>query len=160
MILVRFMGYVMFGFFMEVCFVAISKIIDGKIRGRDVYLEGHTYLWMVPVYGFLLLLIFEPVHGLIENWNILARWFIWAITFTYFEALAGYIYDKILGFCPWDYSESKYKMFKRGYTKWTLLPQWGIAGLVIELYSRALIKVSPAFWQVYQEALDSLLNVF
>lgn len=149
MLLVRFLGYVMFGFFMEVCFVALSKIIDGKIRGKDIYLEGHTYLWMIPIYGVLLLFVFEPLHSLIYSWNVIVRWIVWAITFTFFEGLAGYCYDKILGFCPWDYSKSKWKVFKNGYTKWSLLPQWGIAGLIIEGYSIMLIKVSGPMWNEY-----------
>lgn len=148
-LLIRFFGYIGFGFVMEMTFVALSKVIDGKIRGRDIYLEGHTYLWMAPVYGFLLLFIFEPVHSLTMNIYPLFRFIIWAITFTFFEALCGWIYDKKLGFCPWDYSGSKFKMFKRGYTKWTLIPQWGIAGLFIEGYSYMLIKNSGSMWNDY-----------
>jgi len=148
-VLIRFFSYIGFGFFMEVTFVAISKIVDGKIKGRDIYLEGHTYLWMAPIYGFLLLFVFEPVHALTINIHPLFRFVIWSITFTFFEALSGWLYDMKLGFCPWDYSKSKFKMFKRGYTKWNLVPQWGIAGLFIEGYSHMLIRNSGSMWNDY-----------
>lgn len=147
--LVRFLAYAGMGVVLEVFFVALSKLIDGKIRGRDIYLEGHTYLWMIPIYGILLLFIFEPVHAFIMNWNIIVKWFIWAMTFTFFEAASGFGYDKLLGFCPWDYSQSKWKMFKKGYTKWSLVPLWGMAGLFIEGYSYALVHSSDLIWNSY-----------
>lgn len=160
MILVKIFGYVMFGFFMEVFFVMMSKFIDGKIRGKEIYLEGHTYLWMAPVYGILFIGIFEPVHALISNFDMVFRWVIWGVSFTFFEGLFGYIYDKILGFCPWDYSGSKWKVFKNGYTKWSLIPLWGIAGLIIEGYSTILIKYSGPIWNTYVEFLNKFWTIF
>ena len=159
-IIIRFLGYIGFGFVMEMTFVALSKVIDGKIRGRDIYLEGHTYLWMAPIYGTLLLFIFEPVYSLIASWHPFFRFLIWSITFTFFEGLFGYIYDKILGFCPWDYSSSKFKIFKNGYTKWTLIPQWGIAGLFIEGDSFMLIKNSGSMWNDYSSYIIGFWRSF
>lgn len=139
----RVVCYVAFGVILEWFFVILSKVIDGKIRGNDIYLEGHTYLWMAPVYGVLLLFIFEPVFGLISGWNIIFRYIVWAISFTFFEGFAGFMYEKLIGFCPWDYSQSKWKIFKNGYTKYSLIPLWGLAGLLIEMYSKLIIYLSP-----------------
>ena len=100
--LYRFCSYVMFGFTLEIFFVAISNIADGSIKGRDKYLEGKTYLWMVPIYGFLLTLLFEPMSINLMNYGILTRYIIYGFMITVFEGLTGLIYDKLLGFCPWD----------------------------------------------------------
>jgi len=34
-------------------------------------------------------------------------------------------------------------MFKRGYTLWTLVPMWGFAGMMLEVYSGLLLHLSP-----------------
>jgi hypothetical protein len=61
------------------------------------------------------------------------------------ESAWGFIYDMILGFYSWDYyAESSYRVFSRGYTLWTLVPFWGVAGLVMEVYSDLMIHLSPA----------------
>jgi uncharacterized membrane protein len=142
--LFRILHYATFGFTLEVLFVALSKIADGDITAEDRYLKGSTYLWMIPIYGILLPFIFEPVRDITSEWNILFRFISWAVMITFFEGLVGWIYDKTLGFCPWDYSKSKYKVFDRGYTKWTLVPAWGVAGLVLEKYSDLLIRLSSS----------------
>lgn len=148
--LYRFCSYVMFGFTLEIFFVAISNIADGSIKGRDKYLEGKTYLWMVPIYGFLLTLLFEPMSINLMNYGILTRYIIYGFMITVFEGLTGLIYDKLLGFCPWDYSNSKWKLHPRGYTKVTLIPAWGVAGLIIEKYSELLLYLSPFVSNFYR----------
>lgn len=138
----KFISYVFFGFTMEICFVAIAHLLDGKITNEDKRLTGKTYLWMIPIYGFLLLFPFEISFKLIHEWPIYFRFIFWAITFTFFEGISGWGYDRWLGFCPWDYSDSKFKVHPSGYTKWTLLPAWGIAGLIIEQYSKLIVYLS------------------
>lgn len=135
--------YTMFGLFIEILYTGISNVTDGEISGRDKYLEGKTYLWMIPIYGILLTGLFHPLYQLLAGLDIIYRFIIWAILITSFEALTGWAYDKWLGFCPWDYSRSKWKVFERGYTKWYLLPLWGLAGLVIEHVTRLLIYLNP-----------------
>ena len=142
--LFRIFHYATFGFSMEVLLVAITHVVDGKITKEDKLLKGSTYLWMIPIYGILLPFVFEPLRSITSDWFLIARFFSWAVLITFFEGLTGWIYDKTLGFCPWDYSKSKYKIFERGYTKWTLVPAWGIAGLVLERYSDLLIKLSKS----------------
>jgi len=66
------------------------------------------------------------------------------LAFSFSEVAWGWILDKSIGFYPWDYyAQSKYKVFKRGYTLWTLVPQWGLAGLFLEVYSDLLRYLSP-----------------
>ncbi len=142
-LLFKFCAYVMFGFTMEVFFVAISNVADGSISGRDKYLEGKTYLWMVPVYGFLLLFVLEPLIAKVASYGILSRFAVYGVAIAFFEGLTGFVYDKLLGFCPWDYSSSKWKVHPRGYTKLTIIPAWGVAGLVIEKFTGLLQYLAP-----------------
>ena len=67
----------------------------------------------------------------------------WAVAFTICEIIGGFIYQKVLGFYPWDYyKESKYKIFKDGYSLWTLIPCWGVAGIVLEKYVKLITFLS------------------
>ena len=156
----RFIVYVLVGIAIEVSFVAISKIVDGKIRGRDVYLEGKTYLWMAPIYGFLLYFVYEPVFMLISQYNVAFRFLVWSVSFTAIEALSGFLYKQLLGFCPWDYSQSRWKMFKNGYTKWSLIPLWGFAGIGIEFISAFVVALSPNAVKVARELLPANMVPF
>jgi len=145
--LFRFVMYVFLGFTMETIFsvTGINKVAGIKVERRvpKKYLEGFISLYMIPVYGFGFF-AFRELFGLIQDWFILWRYLIWCVLITGTEAIFGFAYDKILGFYPWDYyAGSKYKVFKRGYTLWTLAPLWGLAGLLIELYIKIVEFAAP-----------------
>ena len=60
------------------------------------------------------------------------------------EALMGFLMDKVLGFYPWDYyADSRFKIFRRGYSLWTLIPLWGMYGLLLEVFVRVLTAYPP-----------------
>ena len=144
----------MSGFFLEVVYsvTGIERSVGAPIPRRvpKKYLEGFVSLYMIPIHGFGMLFGFEPMSELISNLHISIRFLIYAITITGCEALGGWLYDRLLGFYSWDYYErSPYKVFKRGYTLWTLLPQWGVAGLVLEQFSRLLNHLTPHVVQFY-----------
>lgn len=126
---------------MEILVTANSNILDGEVTQQDKLLEGHVTLWMIPVYGILLTFMFEPAFLIIRGLDWYIRYIIWCISFTLFEWLAGWIYDKKIGFCPWLY-DTKDKIGK-GYARWAYLPAWGIAGLVVERLYNLLIYLSP-----------------
>lgn len=144
----RFVMYVSFGFTLEIV-VSVSGIdrIAGMRLERRVpkkYLEGFVSLYMIPVHGFGLLLFFEPVRDLTRDLNILLRFALWALLITFMEAAWGFLYDRLFGFYSWDYyADSKFRVFKRGYTLWTLVPCWGFAGLAMEIYTDLMIHLSP-----------------
>lgn len=144
----RFIFYVFFGLVLEIIFSVdgIERALGCRIRRRvpKKYLEGFVSLYMIPLHGLGLLFLYEPVCAFIEDWFILFRFCIWAFLFTFMEVFWGVLCEKVLGFYSWDYyADSKYKMFKKGYTLWTLVPLWGIIGLMLEHYSRLLIYLSP-----------------
>ena len=151
----RFLLYVFFGFSMEVVLSVVGlNITNGfRINRRcsPKYLEGFVSLYMIPIHGLVMLFGFEFLNLQISSLHIGLRYAIWCIAISTTEALGGFLYDKFLGFYPWDYyADSPYRVFKRGYTLWTLVPQWGIAGLVLEQWSRLLIYLSPHVHNFYR----------
>ena len=144
----RFIVYVAMGFTLEIWFsvTGIERALGYKLEHKypRKYLEGWVSLWMIPIHGFGMLFGFEAVQALIGEWHVVFRYLFYAFSISATEALCGFIYDKIKGFYCWDYyKDSKYKVFKRGYTLWTLVPLWGIAGLIMEFYSKLLVKLTP-----------------
>ena len=144
----RFFMYAMMGMVLET--VSAVDGIDHSLgyhvdrRVPKKYAEGFVSLYMIPLHGFGMLYGFELVRNLTADWFIGFRYLLWCILFTFFEVAWGWVLDKSIGFYPWDYyAKSKYKMFKRGYTLWTLVPQWGLAGLFLEVYSDLLRYLSP-----------------
>lgn len=146
----RFCMYVALGFTLEIIFAVtgIEKALGFTLSNKRVpkkYLEGFVSLYMIPIHGFGMLFGFEPIARAIGDFNIFVRYLAFCVLISATEAFTGFIYDKLTGFYSWDYyADSKYRVFKRGYTLWTLVPLWGIAGLVMEVYSGLLIHVSPA----------------
>lgn len=147
-LLIRVPFYIMAGFTLEIIFsVTGIELCVGKKLNKQTphhYLEGFVSLYMIPIHGFGMFFGFEFMAALISEFHFVFRYLIWALMFTSAEALTGFIYQKTLGFYPWDYyKESKFKVFKDGYTLWTLLPLWGIAGMVLEGYSSLIIHLTP-----------------
>ncbi len=147
--LFRFAFYTFFGLVLEMTFSVhnIDIALGYKVHRRvpRKYLEGFVSMYMIPLHGLGLLFGFEFVHSLIGEWFIVWRFFAWAVMISVMEVFWGVLCHKVLGFYSWDYyADSKYKVFKNGYTLWTLVPLWGVAGLVLEWYSRLLIHISPS----------------
>ena len=147
--LFRAVAYVMFGLTMEVIFsvVGIEMVMGTKIPNKRLpkqYLEGFVSLYMIPLYLWIAFLIAEPQVQMPWQPNILIRYIIWAVALAGWEAVYGFAFDAYLGDYPWSYyALSKYKVFKRGYTLWTLVPLWGFVGLIIEQYVSLILYLSP-----------------
>jgi uncharacterized membrane protein len=147
-LLFRFFMYVVIGLSLEIIFsvAGIELAVGAKIERRvpKKYLEGFVSLFMIPIHGLGVLFCFEPLYFLIANLHWGIRYCIWGIAFVAVEAIAGFILDKLFGFYPWDYYElSKFKVAKRGYSLWTLLPLWGLYGLALEVFVKIFVYVSP-----------------
>ena len=143
----RFVLYTFFGLSLEIIFsvIGIERTMGSAIERRVPrrYLEGFVSLYMIPLHGLGLLFGFELISAAISSWFIGVRFVVYALVFTCAEIAWGWILMRTRGFFPWDYyTESRYQL-AHGYTLWTLIPQWGIAGLIIEVYSRLLIDLSP-----------------
>lgn len=144
----RFVGYTFFGLTLEMLFSVhnIDLALGHKVKRRVPfkYLEGFVSVYMIPLHGLGLLFLFEPVYPLVADWFVLWRYLLWCLLITVMEVLWGMLLRRVVGFYTWDYyADSKYRVFKHGYTLWTLIPLWGISGLIIEKYSQLLIHLSP-----------------
>ena len=144
----RFVMYVFFGLTLETVFAVdgIERALGCSVprRAPKKYLEGFVSLYMIPLHGLGVLFLVEPTHDLIRAWPWALRLLFWAVMISLSESAWGWILDKVLGFYTWDYyALSRYKVFKRGYTLWTLVPLWGIAGMVLEAYSDLMLYLTP-----------------
>ena len=85
-IVFRIAAYVAFGLVMEIGFTAISALVDGKITEEDKRLRGVVSLYMIPVYGLLLLVMFEPAYALMSSWHMpwYVRYVVYAVLITAF----------------------------------------------------------------------------
>jgi hypothetical protein len=147
-LLFRFCMYGMFGLCLEILFSvfgierALGYRLERRVPAR--YLEGFVSLTMIPLHGLGILFLLEPLSDLMQEWFILFRYAAYAVGVTAAEAGYGWLCEKALGFYSWDYyARSKYRVFPRGYTLWTLLPLWGLAGLILEPYIRLMRFLSP-----------------
>lgn len=147
-LLFRFFMYACLGLTTEIVFsvVGLDFALGTKVSRRipRKYLEGFVSLYMIPIHGIGILFIFEPLYFAIAGWHWMLRFLVWAASFVFAEAAFGFIMDKTLGFYPWDYyADSKYKIFKRGYSLWTFFPLWGLYGLTLEIFVRLFVGISP-----------------
>lgn len=144
----RFVAYAVFGLVMEMLFSVdgIERTLGCPVPRRvpKKYLEGFVSLYMIPLHGLGVLFCLEPLQTLVAPTPWPVRYLVYAAAITFCEVAYGWFLDKTLGFYPWDYyARSRYRMFRRGYTLWTLVPLWGVAGLIIERYTALLKYLSP-----------------
>jgi len=144
----RFVAYVCFGLVMEtLCAIdAIERLVGRTIPRRvpKKYLEGFVSAYMIPLHGLGVLFLMEPLVDTVAPLAWPFRWVIYSAGLTISEIGWGWFLDKTIGFFPWDYySLSRWKIGKRGYSLWTLVPMWGFAGLVLEQYCGLIRYLAP-----------------
>ena len=145
--LFQIIAFVFFGFTMEIIFsvTGIELALGKKLQKQTPhkYLEGFVSLYMIPIHGLGVTFLYVPMFEYIADYHIIVRYLIWCVSFTGCEIIGGFIYHKLIGFYPWDYyKESKFKIFDEGYSLWTLVPLWGIAGLILEQYASLIIYLT------------------
>lgn len=122
----RFLGYGFTGWALEVVFTAAT---DG-LRSRDRRLRGHSYLWMLPVYGAGGMLL-ERLHGHLASRGVPR----WARSLVYMLGIYGVefgsaaLLDRTLGEVPWRYLRG---MHVRGYVRLDYAPFWYLCGWLFE----------------------------
>lgn len=129
----RFIVYGLCGWIIEVMFTGTTSILSGSPR-----LLGYTYLWMFPIYGMAIFL--EPIHDQIRSAPWMVRGLIWAGIIFIIEYLSGWILQAVIGFCPWDYTNST-PFSIDGFIRLDFLPVWFVAGLLFEKLHDYLIRV-------------------
>lgn len=138
----RFLIYGLIGWCAEIVWTALYELVTGTrkdpldvtIRVRMTpperwRLMGHTYLWMLPVYG-LGGLAFEPLHELVRALPWLLRGSLWALGCFAVEYAAGLALRRLGGRCPWDYSYARWSV--GGLIRLDYAPVWFLFGLALE----------------------------
>jgi len=118
--------YMIAGVAGEVVFTAIERFI----QKHDKHLEGHTQLWVMPLYALVGVFVFEKIHYYLMDYNIFLRFCAYAFVALFCEFVAGFFDKQLTGIIPWEY---KGRFSVLGYIKLTYFPFWGIMGLYFEL---------------------------
>jgi uncharacterized membrane protein len=123
----RALAYGVLGWAMEVAF---NGVRDGVERSSP-RLIGHSYLWMLPIYG-LSAYLFEPLHDALRRRPVWQRATAYAVGISAVEYAAGSALHKAIGVVPWDYTGHGPLVLPGGATRLDYAPLWGIAGLGLE----------------------------
>jgi len=118
-----FIFYGLMGWIMEILWTGILSLKEGNRR-----LTGYTYLYMFPIYGCAVFL--EPVFMLLAGKGIFIRGIIYMMCIFSAEYVSGYLVEKAVGVCPWDYTKAKYNI--DGFIRLDYAPLWFLAGLWFE----------------------------
>jgi len=135
----RFVIYGLMGWCAEIVFTALTQ----SVPQRDWRLAGKSYLWMFPVYG-LLAPLYEPLHDVIRDLPVLARAVIWSLGFTGVELVSGWLIERAVGRCPWDYVAARARFAINPYIRWDYFPLWAMVGVGLEPAHDFLVRLTPA----------------
>lgn len=107
--------------------------------GRDGRAVGYTFLWMFPIYALLIFL--EPISLAMQDWiwplrGLVYMFLIWGVEF-----ITGFLIEKIVGRCPWDYSYSRFSF--KGYIRWDFAPVWFVFGFLFEWIYPHFLWLTP-----------------
>lgn len=128
----RFLIYGLAGWCMEVIWTGLGSFLSG-----DIFLNARTYIWMFPIYGMAIL--FEPIHNRIRDWPVIIRGGVYTLLIFIIEYLAGWILQRFIGECPWNYGGSFFSI--DGLIRLDYAPAWFLAGLFFEKIHDLLINI-------------------
>jgi hypothetical protein len=101
-------------------------------------LQGHTQLWVAPIYSLGAVFGFEPLHNRLRQKNIAVRASVYALFILGTEYTAGAIIKKLTGTCPWEYT-SKYNI--HGFIDASYFFVWAPFGLLGERVHDYFLKM-------------------
>ncbi len=127
----RFFIYGIAGWSMEIVWTGFYSLANGNVG-----LEAYTNLWMFFIYGCAVFL--EPLHDIIQNWNVIFRGIIWVVIIWGIEYTTGKVLLNILDVYPWRYFGP---FAVEGIVRLDYAPAWFVAGLLFERMHRILDKV-------------------
>lgn len=146
----RFLIYGLVGWCAEIVWTAAYELVSGTrkdpldvrvrvpmTRPERWKLMGHTYLWMLPVYG-LGGLAFEPCHELVRGWHWALRGLFYMVGCFAVEYVAGWLLRRLGGRCPWDYSYARWHV--HGLVRLDYAPVWVVFGLALERVHDAVAR--------------------
>lgn len=121
--LIRFLIYGLCGWMMEILWTGLHSLLQ-----KDFSLMGQTSLWMFPIYGMAIFL--EPICLVLQGFPLLIRGGVYMICIFGGEYVSGLSLKKLVGVCPWDYSQSAYHY--QGLIRLDYAPVWFMVGIFFE----------------------------
>jgi len=128
----RFLAYGLAGLGIEIAFTAVGR----TLRLRDRRLVGHTYLWMLPIYGGGGLLL-ERLHARSLR-HPAARALLSTLAIYAIEYGSGSLLHRALGACPWRYRRGA---ALGGFVRLDYAPFWYAAALLFEILQGEVVKL-------------------
>jgi hypothetical protein len=125
----RGLAYGLLGWSAEIVFTAAQGVLDS--RTRSARLMGHSYLWMLPIYG-LSAFLFEPLHDTVRSRPAWQRAATYAAGITAVEYGTGMAIRRGVGLVPWDYTGKSRLALPGGAVRLDYLPLWALAGMALE----------------------------
>jgi len=132
----RALVYGTVGVAMEVVFTGVVQAFH---RDRaDLKLQGHSYLWMLPLYGALTAYAYEPVRDSLRRRPAPVRAAAYAAGTIALEYASGRLLKRTVGVIPWDYTGHGQFVRGGGATRLDYAPLWAVAGMAAERLSDRL----------------------
>ncbi|MFR4319563.1 MAG: putative ABC transporter permease [Eubacterium sp.] len=112
------------GWCIELLFTSVCSF-----KKKNYKLEGHSSLWMFPVYGMAS--VIKPLSYRLKSKNrkTFERGTVYTVGIFGIEYVTGSILKRH-NQCPWDYSKNKYNI--NGVIRLDYAPLWFILGLFFE----------------------------
>ncbi len=130
--LARLLLYGLGGCFMEVAWTAACAYR----AKRDARLRGHTYVYMLFIYGAGMLALYEPASARLLAWRVPwpARGALYACGVFAVEYASGWLLRRFTGAVPWDYAADRApsRWQVHGLIRLDYAPCWAAAALLAE----------------------------
>jgi uncharacterized membrane protein len=119
----KLFAYGCLGVMIEFFFTGVASLLKKNWKAT-----GHSYLWMIPIYGFAALAL-EGVSEALP-WPFYLKALLYVPIIYGVEALSGWALSKLIGHIPWDYQKSKWTPM--GLINLTYAPFWLILALAFD----------------------------
>ena len=94
-------------------------------------LQGHTQIWVLPLYFSASIYIFEPLFYLLGGLPLVIRGVVYSAIILFIEYLAALLIDSIFGIVPWKYERSY--LINSSYIRLEYAPIWAAMAIVGEV---------------------------
>jgi len=121
--MITFIYYGLIGFIMEVLWTGLGSFING-----DLTMKSTTSIWMFFIYGLAVFL--QPLFILLEGLPIVLRGVIYMVLIFSAEYATGYLLERSIGRCPWDYGNGSFSIY--GLIRLDYAPVWFAVGIFYE----------------------------
>jgi uncharacterized membrane protein len=130
------------GLSVEVIYTGVSKIFNKGLSLEERKLaKGTVSIWMLGVYALIQPAVYPFVHSILSDQNLYIKFMVYGVLYGMIEFWYGFLLHRAFDLKPWNYKFSKDKLAEEGYSRWGLIPIWGIVGILTEYYYKTILKI-------------------